>query len=116
MSERELTRSVELKAGEHAVIELGELESGAQILGSIKDARHDDFLYTILDEKNYKKFMETEDEADADDEDLMVIAEGDGKGHYQVDAEVVERGRHYLVIESEAAALKRKIKVNLRIS
>jgi hypothetical protein len=116
MAERELTRSVELKAGEHAVIELGELGAGAQILGSIKDARHDNFLYAILDEKNFKKFMETEDEAASDEEDLMVIAEGDGKGHYQVDTETIEPGKYFLVIESEAAALKRKIKVSLRIS
>ena len=116
MAERELTRSVELKAGEHAVVELGELEAGAQILGSIKDARHDMFLYTIVDEKNLKKFMATEEEAEADDEDIMVIAEGDGKGHYQVDTEVAEPGKHFLIIESEAAALKRKIKVSLRIS
>jgi len=116
MAERELTRSIELKAGEHAIIELGELEAGAQIIGSIKDAKHDNFLYTILDEKNYRKFMETEDEAEADEEDLMVIAEGDGKGHYQVDTEVVEPGKFFLVIESEAAALKRKVKINLRIS
>jgi hypothetical protein len=116
MAVRELVRAVELKAGEHSVVELGELPAGAQIMGSLKDSMHDDFLYTILDEKNYKKFMETEDEADADSEDLMVIAEGDGKGHYQVDAEVVEPGKYFLVVESEAAALKRKIKVNLRIS
>lgn len=115
MAERELIRSVELKAGEHAVVELGELLAGTQILGSIKDALHDNFLYTILDEKNHKRFMENEDEADADAEDLLVIAEGDGKGHYQVDAEVVEPGRYFLVIESQAAALKRKIKVHLRI-
>lgn len=116
MAEREMTRSIELKAGEHAIIELGELPAGAQIIGSIKDAKHDNFLYTILDEKNYKKFMETEDEAEADEEGLMVIAEGDGKGHYQVDTETVEPGKYFLVIESEAAALKRKIKINLRIS
>jgi len=116
MAERRMTRSVELKAGEHAIVELGELEAGAQILGSIKDVRHDNFLYTILDEKNYKKFMETEDEAETDEEDLMVIAEGDGKGHYQVDTEVVEAAKYFLIIESEAAALKRKIKIDLRIS
>ncbi len=116
MAERELTRSVDLKPGEHAVVELGELPAGTQILGSIKDARHDSFLFTIVDGKNLKKFMESDDEADLDDEDFVVIAEGDGKGHYQVDTEVVDPGKYYLVIESEAAALKRKIKVNLKIS
>lgn len=116
MAEREMTRSVELKAGEHAVIELGELEAGAQIQGSVKDAKHDIFLYTILDEKNYRKFMETENESDSDEEDLMVIAEGDGRGHYQIDAEAVVPGKYYLIVESEAAALKRKIKVHLKIS
>jgi len=111
-----MTRSVELKAGEHAVIELGELESGTQILGSIKDVRHDSFLFTVVDEKNLKKFMETDDEADLDDEDLVVIAEGDGKGHYQIDTEIVLPGKYFLIIESEAAALKRKIKLELVFS
>jgi hypothetical protein len=116
MAEREIVKTVELKAGEHVVIELGEMQAGEQIQGSIKDAMHDNFLFTIVDEKNCKKFMETEDEAAEDEEDMMVIAEGDGKGHYQVDAEVVDPGKYFLLVESEAAALKRKIKVHLMIS
>jgi hypothetical protein len=116
MAERDLVRVVELKAGEHAVVELGELQAGEQLQGSIKDVMHDDFLFTIVDEKNLKKFMETEGEADLDDEDLKVLEEGDGKGHYQIDAEIEVPGKYYLVIESEAAALMRKIKVHLRIS
>ena len=116
MAERELTRSVELKAGEHAIVELGELLAGEQLLGSVKDAKHDMFLFTIVDEKNMKKFMENEEEADLDDEEMVVLAEGDGKGHYQIDAEVMMPGKYFLVVESEAATLKRKIKVHLKIS
>ena len=116
MAEREIRKTVELKAGEHGVIELGDMQAGELIQGSIKDAMHDSFLYTIVDEKNFKKFMEGEDEAAGDEEDLMVIAEGDGKGHYQVEAEVLVPGKYFLVVESEAAALKRKLKVHLMIS
>jgi len=115
MAERMLTRSVELKAGEHAVVELGELSAGARITGSLKDARHDKFLYVIVDEDNHRRFMLSDSEADEEEGELMVLAEGDGRGHYQVDAEAIAAGKHYLIIESEAAALKRKIKVNLRI-
>ena len=116
MAERELTRSVELKAGEHAIVELGELLAGEQLLGSVKDAKHDTFLFTIVDEKNIKKFMENEEEANLDDEEMVVLAEGDGKGHYQIDAEVMVPGKYFLVVESEALTLKRKIKVHLKIS
>ena len=116
MGERMLNRAVELKAGEHAVVELGELAAGARIMGSLKDTRHDRFLYVIVDEANHRRFMLNEAEAEEEEDDLMVIAEGDGHGHYQVDAETVAAGKHYLIIESEAAALERKIKVNLRIS
>lgn len=116
MAEREIKKIVELKAGQHGVIELGDMQTGELIEGSIKDVMHDSFLFTIVDEKNYKKFMEGEAAAAEDDEDLMVIAEGDGKGHYQVEAEVAVPGNYFVIVESEAAALRRKIKVHLRIS
>jgi len=115
MAERRIVKSAELKAGEHTLIELGELLAGTQIKGSLKDVMHDKFLYTIVDEKNYRRFMETEEEVDEDDEELLVIAEGDGLGHYHVDTEVAEPGKYYLILESEAAALKRKIKIDLVI-
>jgi len=116
MAEREIVKTLELKAGEHAVMELGDLQAGELIQGSLKDVMHDSFLYAIVDEKNYKRFMEGEEEAEEEEGDLMVIAEGDGKGHYQVEAEAVEAGKYFLIVESEAAALKRKLKVHLRIS
>jgi hypothetical protein len=116
MSERRIGKTFELKAGDHEVLELGEMQPGERMRGYVKDVNHDKFLFVILDEPNYRRFMEGEDEAEEDEQDLKVLEEGDGKGHYDVDAEIEEPGKYYLVLESEAAALKRKIKVDLTIS
>jgi len=116
MAERAISKAVELGAGEHAVVELGELQSGERLLGSIKDLHHDKFMFVILDEGNYKRFMETEDEAEDEEAELQVLEEGDGKGHYRLDADIEVAGKYYLIIESTAAAMKRKISVELRIT
>jgi hypothetical protein len=116
MAERLVSRTVELKAGEHEEIELGEMETGELLKGFVKDVNHDKFLFVIVDEANYRRFMEGEEEAEEDEEDLKVLEEGDGRGHYKIDAEIEAPGKYYLIVESEAAAMKRTIKLELRIS
>jgi hypothetical protein len=115
MADRRVSRTVELKAGEHDVIELGDLREGELVKGFVKDVNHDKFLFVIVDEANHKRFMEGEDEAEEDESELQALAEGDDKGHYKIEIEVEASGKHYLIVESEAAAMKRTIKVELTI-
>ena len=116
MADIRISRTVELKAGGHGVIELGELQAGDLIKGFVKDVNHDTFLFIIVDEDNRRRFMEGEEEAEEDEEDFHVIDEGDGKGHYNVDAEIETPGKYFLIVESEAAAMRRTVKVELEIS
>jgi hypothetical protein len=116
MAERRVSRTVELKSGEHQAIELGDMEAGEVVSGFVKDVNHDKFLFVMVDEANYKRFMEGEEEAEEDSEDLKVLEEGDGKGHYRIDAEIETPGKYFIVVESEAAAMKRTVKVELLIS
>ena len=115
MAQKHIKKTVELKAGATEVVELGELMPDEQIQGHVKEENHDKFLFSILDEKNYKKFMEDEDAYIEDDEDMRVIAEGDGKGHYKIDVLVEAPGNHYLVLESTEVALGIKVNVDLMI-
>jgi hypothetical protein len=116
MAERQMSRTVELKAGDHEVIELGEMVAGETVKGFVKDVNHDKFLFVMVDEANYRRFMEGEEEAEEDAEDLKVLEEGDGKGHYKIDAIIETPGKYFIIVESEAAAMKRTIKVELQIS
>ena len=116
MSDNRITRTVELKSGGHEVIELGQLQAGHQITGFVQDVNHDKFLFVIVDEDNRRRFMEGEEEAEEDEEDLKVIDEGDGKGHYKIAAEIEAPGKYFLIVESEAAAMKRTVKVGLEIT
>ena len=116
MADRRVSKTVELKAGDHDVVELGELQAGELVKGFVKDANHDKFLFVIVDEANHKRFMESEEEAEEDEEELKAIAEGDDRGHYKVEAEIAATGKYFLIVESEAAALKRTVKVELQIS
>ena len=116
MADRSVSRTVELKAGDHEVIELGQMEAGETIKGFVKDVNHDKFLFVMVDEPNYHRFMEGEKEAEEDSEELKVLEEGDAKGHYKIDAEIETPGKYFLIVESEAAAMKRTIKVELQIS
>ena len=116
MADRRVSQTVELKAGEHGAIELGEMEAPETVKGFVKDVNHDKFLFVIVDEANFRRFMEGEEEAEEDAEDLKVLEEGDGLGHYKIDVEIETKGKYFLVVESEAAAMKRTIKVELLIS
>ena len=116
MADRRVSKTVELKAGAHDIVELGELQAGELVKGFVKDVNHDKFLFVIVDEANHKRFMEGEEEAEEDEEELKVLAEGDDRGHYKIDAEIETAGKYFLILESEAAALKRTVKVELLIS
>lgn len=116
MADRRVSRTVELKPGEHGVVELGELQAGELIMGSVKEVNHDDFLFVIVDEANYRRFMEGEKEAEEEEADLQALAEGDGKGHYRIEVEIEAAGRYFLIVESEAAAMGRTVKVELQVS
>ena len=116
MAERRVSQTVEMKAGEHEVIELGGLEAGDIVKGFVKEADHDNFLFVIVDEANSRRFMESEEEAKEEEEELRAVAEGDGKGHYRIEVEIEAPGKYFLIVESEAAATKRTVRAELQIS
>ena len=102
---------IELQAGEYEVIPLGQLSQHDSIKGLLVEEDDEMFDYLILDEKNHSDYIKGV-EADY----IKSLDKGSIESRYKIDKSVYLTDNYFLVIESNAMAFSRTVRIDLAIT
>ena len=103
--------TIELKAGEYESIPLGQLSQHDSIKGTLMEDADEIFDYVILDEKNHTDYINGVAE-----DYIKPLAKGEVTSRYRIDTSIELTDHYFLVIESDAMAFPRIVRIDLTIT
>ena|GEM_PF-1684044 len=104
---RAVKQMAEVPPDEYSFISLGDLEAGSRIEGRLMEVDGDLFDYFIVDVEGYEAMSEGE-EAESLDESF-------DSTKYQIELDIGEGGKYYLVLENRSESEPVNVKVDLRV-